>query len=301
MLDKYLILLSTFNGEKYLGELLESLIKQENAQCTVIVRDDGSTDGTLQILDSFKAVLHMEIHVGENIGPDASFKLLMNLAQNRKFDYLAFCDQDDVWEPTKLKRASQSLTATGKSLYSSKRKLIDKNGRLIGIFPSSKILVSYESSIVENVCAGCTIVLKHELFSQLMKFGLPKIKGRYDHIIYSMSTVLDETFFDQESRLFYRIHASNTVGVRKSFIRSIKEASSELLAKIETSIQIQRSMSNQMTGKQRATLEAITAYSNMYRRSLGFLKMPKLRQNRLEDLIIKVYLTLNQRKITSKL
>ena len=298
---KYLILLSTFNGEEYLGSLLESLVGQENAKCQVIVRDDGSTDRTLQILESFKKALQMEIHVGENLGPDPSFKLLMNLAQDRDFDFLAFCDQDDMWEPSKLRRAAELLDNTGKSLYSSKRKLIDSTGEFLGIFPSNKIFVSYENSILENVCAGCTIVLKRDHFDKLMRLGLTRIRGRYDHVIYSMSSILNQTFFDQESRVFYRIHSDNTVGVRKGLKFSIETSLIELLAKIRTAIEIKNSMTDQMTDKQRVTLDAIIVDSKFNKRVLGFLKMPKLRQKRLEDAIVKTYLTLNQKKITSRL
>jgi rhamnosyltransferase len=301
MHNTYLILLSTFNGEKYLSELLGSLVKQENAKCTVIVRDDASTDRTLQILESFKQLLDIEIHVGENVGPDASFKILMNMVMNRDFDYVAFCDQDDIWETSKLLRASQLLKKSQKSHYSSKRKLVDQRGKYLGIFPAKKVFVSYENSIVENVCAGCTTVLDFAYFKRIMELGLTKIRGSYDHVIYSISSILDEIYFDEESRIFYRIHSDNAVGVRKRFKFFFRGASSELLAKIRTAVQIKNAMQSEMTSKQTVTLDKIIVYTKFYKRTLGFLKMPKLRQSALEDVIIKVHLILNQKKIISKL
>ena len=301
MNKKYLILLSTFNGEKYLSELLESLVKQQNAKCLIIVRDDGSIDQTLQILISFSGLLDIEVHVGENLGADASFKLLMKLALNRDFDYLAFCDQDDIWEPSKLQRAAEFIEKSQKSLYASKRKMVNYQGKYLRIFPSYEVVVDNKKSILENVCAGCTMVIKRQHFEEMMKLGLPEIRGSYDHILYNMSINLNEVIFDQESRIFYRIHSANAVGIRKKFKLPIENTSFELAAKIRTSLQINNVMGDYVNGQYREIINAIAKRSHIHKRILVFSKLPKLRQNWFDDIIIKIYLFVFQKEIISKL
>jgi len=298
--SNYLILLSTFNGEKYIKDLLESLVALENANYKMLIRDDGSTDKTLEILDSYKDMLDIELHLGENVGVSDSFTILMTLATDRDFDYIAFCDQDDVWEPSKLERAAQLLKKSGKSLYASKRKLISQDGNYLRMYPSKNVSMSYENSIVENVCAGCTMVLKYDYFKEIVRLGLPQINGSYDHIIYSVTSILNEGFFDQESRIFYRIHSANAVGVGKKLKLSFRKAENELLVKIRTATQIRAIMGEQMSCDQKATLDAIIIYSKFYKRLSAFIMMPKLRQKRLEDIFLKIYLLLNQKRVTPK-
>ena len=92
---KVLILLSTYNGERYIKEQIESLLKQENVKVSILVRDDGSTDGTINILNEYQKQGKLKWYTGENLKPAKSF---MNLVENApEYEYYAFCDQDDVW------------------------------------------------------------------------------------------------------------------------------------------------------------------------------------------------------------
>jgi hypothetical protein len=97
------ILLSTFNGQKYLGSLLDSIEKQTNTSWRLIVRDDGSSDSSKDILDSFRQNHPEKMHVfhddGENVGPRDSYGILLKHSDAL---YCMFCDQDDVWLPDKI-------------------------------------------------------------------------------------------------------------------------------------------------------------------------------------------------------
>ena len=101
---KIAILMSTYNGHKYLDEQMESLVNQTlKDNMTVYVRDDGSNDDTIEIIEKWSKKLDVVLYKGENIGPAKSFwDLFMNLGIQA--DYYAFCDQDDVWEKDKLRR-----------------------------------------------------------------------------------------------------------------------------------------------------------------------------------------------------
>ena len=91
------ILLSTYNGEKFLEEQLESILNQKgDFLLKILVRDDGSRDGTLEILEKYSKKIEMQIIRGENIGVNNSLReLFMNC--DIDCDYFAISDQDDVW------------------------------------------------------------------------------------------------------------------------------------------------------------------------------------------------------------
>lgn len=114
------ILLSTYNGEKYVEELLESLNNQTYKDFNVIVRDDGSTDRTLDIIKKYRDTNSLPIHILNdslgNLGSTLSFETLM---RNSKADYFMFCDQDDYWCEQKieisLKRMYELESSSGES------------------------------------------------------------------------------------------------------------------------------------------------------------------------------------------
>lgn len=103
MKQNILVLMSTFNGEKFIREQIESILAQENVNIKLLVRDDGSTDKTLDILNEYKNKGKLNYYIGKNLGPQLSF---MHLLQNAPYcEYYAFADQDDVWLKDKLSTA----------------------------------------------------------------------------------------------------------------------------------------------------------------------------------------------------
>ena len=94
-MKKVTILLSSYNGETYLDEQLESIEAQKDVQTRILVRDDGSTDHTCDILDQWQQKTNLKWYCGENIGPARSFMDLLRQAGDSY--YYAFSDQDDYW------------------------------------------------------------------------------------------------------------------------------------------------------------------------------------------------------------
>ncbi|HOV15546.1 MAG TPA: glycosyltransferase, partial [Spirochaetota bacterium] len=101
------ILMSTYNGEKYLKEQLDSLLNQTYKNIKIYIRDDGSSDNTLNILKEYNKENKINLFVGENIGFVKSFFWLIKNSDNA--DYYSFSDQDDVWFPGKLEKAINLL------------------------------------------------------------------------------------------------------------------------------------------------------------------------------------------------
>ncbi|WP_310564800.1 glycosyltransferase [Hydrogenophaga sp.] len=103
------VAMATYNGEKYLREQLDSLAKQTALPYELVVCDDGSKDGTVQIIREFAATapFPVNIHINEtNLGYSDNFLKAARLCQG---DWIAFCDQDDVWMPRKFERVTQTI------------------------------------------------------------------------------------------------------------------------------------------------------------------------------------------------
>lgn len=106
------VAMATYNGEQYLREQLESLADQSILPDELVVGDDGSTDRTLEILEEFRkgAPFPVHIHINDsNLGYARNF---LATAQRCRGDWIAFCDQDDVWLPNKLADAVSAIERT---------------------------------------------------------------------------------------------------------------------------------------------------------------------------------------------
>ncbi len=106
-MKKINILLSTYNGSKYLKEQLDSLLSQTYKDIEIIVRDDGSSDDTLDILKSYDIKL---LETKQNLGAMGSFAELLSYAvANSDSEYFMFCDQDDVWNSQKIEKTLEKM------------------------------------------------------------------------------------------------------------------------------------------------------------------------------------------------
>lgn len=108
-MNRFSVALCTFNGGPYLAAQLESIAGQSVLPDELVVCDDGSTDGTREILDRFAAASPFAVHVGVNdrrLGTTANFAQAIGRCTG---DFIALCDQDDVWHPDKLARYREAF------------------------------------------------------------------------------------------------------------------------------------------------------------------------------------------------
>lgn len=295
MKNRFLVLLSTFNGEEFLEQLLKSLVQQEGVSIKLLVRDDGSTDRTIEILSSYCNFLEMEVLQGLNIGSNRSFQELFQLARKEDFDYLAFCDQDDIWHPSKLKRASDALMRNRKSFYASKRNLINSDGKSLGLHPSGRVKPGFTNSIVENVCAGCTTVLTESFFRKIVEVFPFEVEGDIDHILYMLAASNNGCYFDQESRISYRVHSRNQFGIRSSYFLNLKESIDGVKRKMTTAVGISKVIANFSDPVNSHLILKLTTRQAFLPHAFAILQMPKLRQKIFEDVLIRIFLITNKK------
>lgn len=218
------VLLSTYNGECYLKELLDSVLAQKNVNLSLLIRDDGSTDNTLSILKEYDKTNHnITLIEGTNKGYIKSFwSLLMNAPAS---DYYAFCDQDDIWQEDKCISAIQLMEKTnykGPFLYTSNVKGMDENGNVIKetVFPVQSVL-SFADSLQRGSLPGCTFIFNEELKKEAMKYHGPQIS--HDWTLYIIAKATGKVIYDKQSYIYYRLHEDNTVGIDESKIKHIKK------------------------------------------------------------------------------
>lgn len=127
------VLMSSYNGERYIREQIDSILHQQEVNIKLFVRDDGSTDGTLQILQEYQEAGLLNFYTGKNLKPARSFMQLLKDAPQA--DYYAFSDQDDYWKPTKLNQAIKrlKLSTNTPALYFCQTQLADKDLKLLSL------------------------------------------------------------------------------------------------------------------------------------------------------------------------
>ena len=108
---RVLVMMATYNGEKYVAEQIDSILAQGGVELTLMIRDDGSTDGTVAICEQYaQKYSNIDFAVNEhNKGCAMNFMDMVYAADAEAYDYFAFSDQDDYWLPEKLSKAIEQL------------------------------------------------------------------------------------------------------------------------------------------------------------------------------------------------
>ena len=213
------VLMSTYNGDKYLREQFDSLINQTLLPDKIVVRDDGSTDATLSIVEEYKNRFPkmIDYYSGTNIGPAKSFWDLISNCD--EYDYYALCDQDDVWFNDKLEAAIKRLENEDNSiplLYCSRFTLTDEN--LNPIDSNVSRLYDYSDfahSLLYHTAPGCTFVFNNIARKQILKYDVNKeYCVIHDAIIHKVVTMFGKMILDNSSHIYYRQHGSNEIGMQ---------------------------------------------------------------------------------------
>lgn len=210
------ILLSTYNGEKYLSDQIESILNQTFKGWTLLIRDDDSSDSTAEIIKGYESkdarIKFINKNKIENIGIHKSFK---SLAKFSDADWYFLCDQDDVWLPNKIENM---LNYTGEKseeakLVYSDLTTVDSNLNII----SERIRNSkgHEAPILKDyllqpTVTGCAVMFNRNLRNYWLLEK--KIIGLHDSMLGFLAASLGSLEFINESYTLYRQHSENVVG-----------------------------------------------------------------------------------------
>jgi len=210
--------MSTYNGQKYIRDQLDSLLAQEGVSLHIIVRDDGSKDETPQILAEYASKnQNILVLTGQNCGAEKSFNALCRYAlQNDNAEYYAFCDQDDVWEIDKLDVATKKLENSDPqkpNLYFSNLKMVDDQLNYIrDFYAQNEVFTNREKTLVQIFTYGCTCVFNRKAL--IYYCGIDKQETFHDNWIYCICSYLGNVIYDPIGHILYRQHSSNLSGHR---------------------------------------------------------------------------------------
>lgn len=222
---KILVIMPTYNGEKYLSEQLESIWHQKGVELSVLVRDDGSTDGTKALLDRYQSEGKLTWYTGGHLNVAKGVFDLMKKATQYDVDYISFADQDDVWDADKLLVAVQSLDtvdARVPALYYCGQRLVDGELNPIAdhILNDKRTLTT---RFVLSDFAGCTGVFNKALLNEVVTFE-PDYMLMHDTWILKVCLCLGgKVFVDPQPHMQYRQHGGNTVGLGRSLPAYLKQ------------------------------------------------------------------------------
>lgn len=228
---KVQVLLSTYNGAKYIREQIESLTKQIGVEINILVRDDGSFDETVNLLTSWEKDGILDFYQGRNMKPAKSFiDLIKNAPES---DYYAFCDQDDYWEKDKLINAINKIDdyVDSPALYFSKAQLVDESLNPIDYKGYPEKVCTFGQALIKNNASGCTMVFNKRLLEIIRRYD-PQFINMHDHWTYLLCLAIGgKVIFDQNSYIKYRQHDYNYVGGKDNIIREYKNKLNMLLNK----------------------------------------------------------------------
>lgn len=201
------VLMSTYNGERYLREQIESIAAQEAVDIVLFVRDDGSRDKTGELLSElsqkpYGCISTWKVEMGNNLGFLGSFEELLSGAMGCEF--YAFSDQDDYWFPEKLRIAVWALNATNASLYASTVEIADENLNPIGRNEFPGLSYSIPAEIIRHRLPGHNMVWTDSLQQQLRGFGPLPCWSHDQHVVVAGLLSGGELVFDRASYVLHR-------------------------------------------------------------------------------------------------
>lgn len=211
--------MSTYNGSQFLREQIDSILKQKNVSLKLIVRDDGSTDSTPEILNYYQERGLLRWWKADNVGPANSFFEL--LKQSPEAEFYAFSDQDDVWDDDKLFEAVSLLSCNaGTALYHCNSRLVDKSLCSVGrnTYKPGRSRAYSNTSLLNVLCGaapmGCTTVFTKEIRDAVNSRSAKEFIAYHDRLIYDLCALLRlPIIYDDRPHLSYRQHGNNVIGV----------------------------------------------------------------------------------------
>jgi len=221
--SKITILLATYNGEKYIEPMIDSILNQSFTDWTLVLSDDGSKDKTTQVLDRYaqnypEKILHYRSGIRFGCAQNHFMHLLSKFHES---PYIMFCDQDDVWHKNKIEVTYNKMLETENDptkpvLIHTDLRVVD--GNLNEISPSFCRLsnlngnkISLNNLLVQNVVTGCTVMLNKSL-AELADLKTDSRVMMHDWWLAILAAACGKIDFLDEATIDYRQHGNNSVG-----------------------------------------------------------------------------------------
>ena len=227
-MEKIDILLATYNGSKYLSEQIDSLINQTYKNINIIVRDDGSTDNTVEIIEEYEKKDSRVRLLSDNLGNLGFVRNFEELMKNSTSEYLMFSDQDDIWYNNKVETSYKRIKAIEEKNGKSCPILVHTNSKIMNYETRTKSLFisdcaknsSFENSFFNFFVQGSTMLINGSLKREALPFSKEVyLHDRYLHLIAEFIGI--RSYIDVPT-MDYRQHSNNEIGSSVNVIYKIK-------------------------------------------------------------------------------
>lgn len=229
-MPKVLVLMATYNGERYLSEQIESILGQKDVNVSLLITDDCSTDGSYELARKYSQADSRVISMRNetNVGVGMNFLNMLYAVPNGQYDYVAFSDQDDVWLDDKLAIACNAIKVETKNpeakrvspfgipvLYCSD--LQNVNADLVNAVPELRALnLSHDkraTPLIRNFYSGCTMVMNQSMVSLFQSNKLTEIFRIHDAWLALVARYCGNLVIDlNNARILRRIAGQNVEG-----------------------------------------------------------------------------------------
>lgn len=276
------VIMSVYNGSRYLRQQVDSILAQENVDIHLFVRDDGSTDDTVAILKSYQS--RVTVVNGKNKGAAMGF-MEAAFAAPKFFDYYAFSDADDVWLPEKTITAVRTLGRfdAAPALAFCRMQLVDEalNPLRLSFKPTE---ISFRNALIQTSVSGAATTMNAAMFS-LLRSKRPRSIVMHDAWLYLIASVFGSIIFLEDVGVLYRQHTANVFGGhggqgrRRVWIRRLEAFRRPNLAFRLQASEFLRLYGDQLPRSSAFLAERFVAHPSRISRRLAFALRPRLRFN----------------------
>lgn len=295
------ILLATYNGRKYIKEQLDSLLAQTYPNITIYIRDDGSTDDTVAFIQSYIATNHSSKKIiflknnGINLGCPASFYQI--LKECKKADYYAFCDQDDIWYPDKIKWAVEKLEEHPQNekpcVYFSAYEYYTDNGEFLRHSPTQKTHIQLCNTLYYTPASGFVIVFNEEARQEFILNVNPG-KELHDRWILRSAACFGNIIYDTRSSATHIRHSDAVTAEDSSdsnLIRSFLQDEIGGTAMTDSKqylIHFYNTFQDRLSESDKKTLQLFTAPNSFFRQLRKLFYPKRLRARFAGEIAIRI-------------
>lgn len=232
-LPRVAVLLSVYNGEKFLGQQLESLLAQTYTNFIIVIRDDGSKDGSYDLVSQYARQAPEKFHIlpidNRNYGASGGFSFLTQYALTHRSElgltqaYLMYCDQDDRWFENKISLQMDALLNAEREqqiplLVHSDLEVVSEAGESIA--PSLAVYQGLETQrnrfanlAISNLVTGCTALINQDLAEKCLP--VPDEAIMHDWWMALTAAAFGKIIFLDKPLVHYRQHQNNTIGAKE--------------------------------------------------------------------------------------
>lgn len=260
-MKKIAVLLSAYNGDKYIEEQIASIYHQKYTDFQLYVRDDGSKKEFVELLKKLQLKYGFELITGENMGFLKSFMFLLDYAEGAEL--YAFADQDDIWLEDKLQNAvswfEQDKENKTPRLYHSAYDIIDDRHNVAGHFYFPNEGYDFRRSITENHYSGFAMVINAKLREYMLKGDCDQI-GYHDWWAAMIVQAFGQGWSDDRVTALHRVHGDNVTAFNmKTRLQWLKKSLLEESELHKRAVEFERCYKEELTPENRKIIQLFSA------------------------------------------